>query len=164
MKIILLITLMMNLVVTKVDGQQLPINYNLNLKSSLYVRIFDGFQLKDNELPTKFIISKVLTTKDSIRLKRMGINIAQKPYMILSSNVSDVRQFIYTQAKVNTYYEGFNLPIILNGELITFGKYNKLEKIDTNKISRVIWLKVAPKYLKNSELLPFGAILVTLRN
>lgn len=159
-------TLVVNLFFSKVNGQQHPTNsyLNIDLKSNLYIRIFDGFQLKDNELPPKFIINKVITTKDSSRLKELGINIVPKPYMIISSNVTDVRQIIYTKAKVNNHYEDLNLPIILNGELITFEKYDKLEKIDTSKISNVALLKTAPKSIKNTEMLPFGAISVTLSN
>lgn len=162
----ILITIVFVLLFSKVTsyGQnQIKKEYNLNLNfnDNTYVRILDGILLKENELvPSNLKFDKIIITKDSIRLKGIGIKYTGKSYMVLNSDLTPLRQYIYNKAKVSIEFKEINLPIIINGELITPAKYDVLEKTPKNLISKAYYLKTLPKGLKSQVKLPLGAVFV----
>lgn len=133
----------------------------LDLSSNNYTRVFDGFRIKNGELPKNIATDKIIETGDTIRLKNLGIVNIHKRYMFLNSEVTDLRLFIYKKAKLSNDYSGVNLPLVINKQLITFDKYSILDKIDTNRIAKVMFVKDTP--LKMYADVPLGVIMVTYK-
>jgi hypothetical protein len=163
MNIKIVLTVLILIIGKKVSGQQLPSNNNIimDFRSNIYIRVFDGIRLKTNELPAHVKVNQMVTTQDTAKLKELGIIRYDKPYMILNSEVSDVRGFLSNKANLDRKFMDINLPIILNNKLITFNEYAKLNSLDTNKVTKVIYSKRVSEFIERGKVLPFGAILVT---
>jgi hypothetical protein len=136
----------------------------INFNSNKFIRIFDGFELPEDSLVPKNIeINSIRRTNDTLKLKQLGIKNYEKPYMILCSFPTSVRQFIYSRANISYELKEINLPIIINNKIITFNKYQELNKLDTNRIVSVKYYKSVPEYFKINMGMPFGVISVTYK-
>jgi hypothetical protein len=146
------------------NGQSLPISTQttFNFSSSKYIRILDGYLLPDTiKNPSNLNINRIITLEDAENIKRYNLPASKKPYMILSTEVSDLRNYIYELANVNSVFRGINLPIVLNNQLITFEKYQMFELIDKKKISQAKLVKEKKMY--NGMRTPFGIVKITTK-
>ncbi len=131
----------------------------LNINSKNFIRVLDGFELKENNLVPKIIkINSVRRISDTIKLKHLGIENFNHPYMFLSSFASDIRRYIYAKANIDYELQEANLPIILNKKLITFDKYSLLDKLDTSQILTAKYVRLNKM---GSHKMPLGAVKVT---
>ena len=143
------------------NSQNLPVSTTtyINFDSDKHIRIFDGFLIPQNGAnPANLKINSVTTGNDAERAKIYHLPISKKPYIILSTEVTDLRSYIYKLANLSLKFRDKNLPIVLNGELITFDKYAILDKLDQKNIVKAEWSdikKVTPK-----TQTPFGVIKV----
>lgn len=135
----------------------------LNIQSKEFVRIVDGIKLnQDFVIPKSFKINSIWRLSDSVKLKKLGIENFEKPYMLLSSFASDTRRFIYKIAHIRYQFQELNLPIFLNNQLITFDKYSLLNNLDTTLITTAKYIKPTSKVIDFKNM-PFGFIKVTAK-
>ncbi len=137
-------------------SKTVSIDYN----SDSFIRIFDGIQLSQKDIRggiNGIPINSVKRTNDTTLLKSLGIKDFSKPYMFLSSGYNDFRDFVYSKLDIDQQLKELNLPLIINGKLILLNDYNKLNRIDKNRITKI-------KFDKNVHLqsftLPMGAIII----
>lgn len=134
----------------------------LNFNSKEFIRILDGFELKENNvIPKSIKINSVRRLNDTLKLKKLGIENFEKPYMLLSSFALNTRRFIYTKANIDYQLQEINLTVILNNELITFAKYSLLDNLDTSLIKTVKYVRPDPMFFKYNIEMPLGIIQVT---
>jgi hypothetical protein len=115
---------------------------------------------KDNLAPKNIEINSIRRTNDTLKLRQLGIVNYEKPYMILSSFPTGIRQYIYSRANISYELKEINLPIIINNKIITFNKYEELNKLDTNRIVSVKYHKYVSESFKTNMKMPFGVISV----
>ncbi|GEM_PF-5171574 len=162
MKNIILITLLqVGVFFHALKGQELPktTQQNFNFSSKNHIRILDGFILPESEdTPNDLKINRVITVNNEERRVQYNLPLRDKPYMILSTEVSEIRNFIYDLAHVNSNLAGLNLPILLNGRLIVFKEYAILENVKKENILSAEF--ISTKENKSKNLTPFGIIKV----
>jgi hypothetical protein len=133
---------------------------HLDIHSKEFIKILDGFKLDKNfVIPKNLKINSIWRLSDTFKLKKLGIENFEKPYILLSSFALDTRRFIYKKANIGFEYKELNLPIFLNDKLITFDKYSLLDNLDTTSIISARYFKPQSKFLKNNKM-PFGFIKV----
>lgn len=130
-----------------------------NINSTRFIRILDGFQLaKDYKIPLGIKINSGWELNDSVKLRELKLPYKSKPYLILNTMATSIRQFIYTKADIGHELLGMNIPIILNNRLITPDKYSMLEKLKSNQIYKIKFIKSVPSRYKKEYEMPWGAI------
>lgn len=97
MKIIAIILMKIFFLVHVCFGQDIPAptNFNLDFHSNKHIKILDGYFIDDKEnYPSNFKINRIITIDDVKKMSEFGIPVLEKPYMILSTEVSDLREYM----------------------------------------------------------------------
>ncbi len=137
----------------------------VDVNSTSFIRILDGLILKDSfKIPRSLSIQNIIRLSDTAKLKQMGLNDFQKPYMIFDTRrKAKARWFIYNKVKSHLLKSGRNLPIILNNHLITPDHYSILSQLDIDAIRKISYLRVVPGRFSKKYGMPWGAIKVSTK-
>jgi len=135
----------------------------LNLNSPEFVRIVDGLEVSQQSKIFGLDIHTTRLLSDSVKLAKMGLPYEGRPYVICTSEVTNLRQYIYDKAGIGLNLRGMNIPIILNNTLITPDKYSLLGQVAKKDITDVKVLKQVPAGYTTQYAMPWGAIAVKTR-
>jgi hypothetical protein len=136
----------------------------LNLNSPDFIRIVDGLEVSQpSRISDGLDIHTTRLLSDSVKLAKMGLPYEGRPYVICTSEVTNLRQYIYDKARIGLNLRGMNIPIILNNTLITPDKYSLLGRVAKKDITDVKVLKQVPPGYTTRYTMPWGAIVVKTR-
>ena len=132
-----------------------------NINSPDFIRILDGLELeKDFKIPKEISINKIWKLSDSGKLAEVGLPYTDKPYMILNTSVNKIRQYIKSKANVPYDYYLRNLPVFIDGDLVTLNQYTRLNDLDTNTVRSIKFIKEVSTKKSQGYEMPWGAILI----
>jgi hypothetical protein len=133
----------------------------LNLNSPDFIRIVDGLEVSQpSRISDRLDIRTTRLLSDSVKFAKMEVPYEGRPYIICTSEVTNLRQYIYDKAGIGLNLRGMNIPIILNNKLITPDRYSLLGQVSKKDITDVKVLKQVPPVYTTRYTMPWGAIVV----
>lgn len=132
-----------------------------NINSSSFIRILDGLRLGNEEqVPKGLSINKIWKLSDSMKLAEIGLPYTDKPYMILNTSVNKIRQYIKSKTEIPYDYYLRNLPVFIDGDLVSLNQYARLNHLDTNTVHSIKFIKEVSTKKSQGYEMPWGAILI----